>query len=86
MELIVKKECSVTSAMKLKGGIDERESRSYFLNSIAPFEDIRGKRVIIKIDSGLCRMELGFLADARTFRCIIYPGKLNTHVVTQETN
>ena len=60
------KDWSVMLAMNLKGGIDERESRSYFLNSIASFEDIRGKRVIIKIDSGLCRMELWFLADERT--------------------
>ena len=51
----------MTVAMKLKGGMDEREFRSYFLNSIVPLfpdaEDVTGKRVIIKVDSGPGRME-----------------------------
>eukprot|EP00804_Cyclotella_cryptica_P024959 CCRYP_015507-RC/>CCRYP_015507-RC protein AED:0.06 eAED:0.04 QI:0/0/0/1/0/0/2/0/553 len=84
------KEWPVTIAMNSKGGMDEREFRSYFLNSIVPLfpdaEDVTGKRVIIKVDSGPGRMELGFLAEARTLGFIIYPGVLNTTAVTQETD
>ena len=80
----------MTLAMNLKGGMDEREFRSYFLNSIVPLfpdaEDVTGKRVIIKVDSGPGRMELGFLAEARTLGFIIYPGVPNTTAVTQETD
>eukprot|EP00804_Cyclotella_cryptica_P012634 CCRYP_016908-RA/>CCRYP_016908-RA protein AED:0.47 eAED:0.47 QI:0/0/0/1/0/0/3/0/132 len=54
LELI--KEWPVTVAMNLKGGMDEREFRSYFLNSIVPLfpdaEDVPGKRVIMKVDRG----------------------------------
>ena len=56
--------------MNLKGGMDEREFRSYFLNSIVPLfpeaQDVKGMRVIMKDDSGPGRMELGLLAEART--------------------
>ena len=76
--------------MNLKGGMDEREFRSYFLSSIVPLfpdaQDVRGKRVIMKVDSGPGRMELGFLAEARTLGFIIYPGVPNTTAVTQETD
>ena len=71
------KEWPVTVAMNLKGGMDEREFRAYFLNSIVPLfpdaEDVKGKRVIMKVDSGPGRMELGFLAEARTLGFIINP-------------
>ena len=84
------KEWPVTLAMNLKGGMDEREFRSYFLNSIVPLfpdaQDVKGKRVIMKVDSGPGRMELGFLTEARTLGFIIYPGVPNTTAVTQETN
>ena len=49
-------------------------------------QDVRGKRVIMKADSGPGRMELGFLAEARTLGFIIYPGVPNTTAVTQETD
>jgi len=49
-------------------------------------EDVRSKRVIIKVVSGPGRMELGFLAEARTLWVIIYPGVPNTTAFTQETN
>eukprot|EP00804_Cyclotella_cryptica_P004941 CCRYP_014074-RB/>CCRYP_014074-RB protein AED:0.33 eAED:0.33 QI:0/0/0/1/0/0/2/0/201 len=70
--------------------MDEREFMSYFLNSIVPLfpyaQDARGKRVFMKVDSGPGRMELGFLAEARTLGFIIYPGVPNTTSVTQETD
>jgi hypothetical protein len=84
------KEWLVTVAMNLKGGMDEREFRSCFLNYIVPLfldaEVVPGKRVIMKADSGPGRMELGFLAEARTLGFIIYPGVPNTTAVTQETD
>ncbi len=84
------KEWPVTVAMNLKGGMDEREFRSYFLNSIVPLfpdaQDVPGKRVIMKVNSGPGRMEIGFLAEARTLGFIIYPGVPNTTAVTQETD
>ena len=49
-------------------------------------EDITGKTVIIKDDSGPGRMKLGFLAEARTLGFTIYPGVPNTTAVTQETD
>ncbi len=49
-------------------------------------QDVRGKSVIMKVDSGPGRMELGFLAEARTLGFIIYPGVPNTTAVTQETD
>ncbi|KAL7481398.1 LOW QUALITY PROTEIN: hypothetical protein ACHAW6_007078 [Cyclotella cf. meneghiniana] len=84
------REWPVTVAMSLKGGMDEREFMSYFLNSIMPLfpdaQDVPGKRVIMKVDSGPGRMEIGFLAEARTLGFIIYPGVPNTTAVTQETD
>ncbi len=56
--------------------MDEKKFRLYFLNSIVPLfpdgQDVRGKRVIMKVDSGPGRMELGFLVEARTigFLCL----------------
>ncbi|KAL7474304.1 hypothetical protein ACHAW6_000283, partial [Cyclotella cf. meneghiniana] len=84
------KEWPVTLAMNLKGGMDEREFRTYFLNSIVPLfpnaKDDQGKRVIVKVDSGPGRMELGFLAEARTLGFIVYPRVPNTTAVTHETD
>ena len=84
------KEWPVTLGMNLKGGMDEREFRSYFLNSIVPLfpdaQDVKGKRVIMKVDSGSCKMELGFLAEARTLGFIVYQEVPNTTAVTQETD
>jgi hypothetical protein len=90
------KEWSVTLAMIFKGGMEEREFRSYFSNYIvllflaivqlfSDAEDVRGKRVIIKVDSCPGRMELGFLRG-NDLGFIIYPGVQNTTAVTQETN
>jgi len=55
------KEWPVTVAMNMKGGMDEREFRSYFLNYIVPLfsdaQDVPGKRVIMKVESGPGGME-----------------------------
>eukprot|EP00804_Cyclotella_cryptica_P013909 CCRYP_002424-RA/>CCRYP_002424-RA protein AED:0.42 eAED:0.48 QI:0/0/0/1/0/0/2/0/69 len=61
--------------MNSKGGMDEREFRSYFLNSR-----------MLKMSQWSRQNELGFLAEARTLEFIIYPGVPNTTAVTQETD
>eukprot|EP00804_Cyclotella_cryptica_P014587 CCRYP_020639-RA/>CCRYP_020639-RA protein AED:0.30 eAED:0.30 QI:0/0/0/1/0/0/3/0/271 len=82
------KEWPVTLGMNLKGGMERIQV--IFLNSIVPLfpdaQDVREKRVIMKVDSGPDRMELGFLGEARTLGFIIYPGVPNTTAVTQETD
>ncbi len=80
------KDWPVTVEMNLKGGMDEKEFRLYFLNSIVPLfpdaQDVKGKRVIMKVDSGPGRIESGFLAEARALGFIIYPEVPNTMAVT----
>ncbi|KAL7487822.1 hypothetical protein ACHAW6_013421, partial [Cyclotella cf. meneghiniana] len=52
--------------MNLKGGMDEKEFRSYFLNSIVPLfldaQDAKRMRLIMKVDSDPGRMEVRFSA------------------------
>ncbi len=47
---------------------------------------MNGKRVMVKVDSGLGRLELNFLAESRTLGLAIYPGVPNTTTVMQETD
>ena len=84
------KEWPVTIGMNEKGGMDDVEFRQYFLNSIVPLypdsNDVNGKRVMVKVDSGPGRLQENFLAEARTLGFIVYPGVPNTTAVTQETD
>ena len=70
--------------------MDDVEVRQYFLNSIVPLypdsNDVNGKRVMVKVDSGPGRLQENFLAEARTLGFIVYPGVPNTTAVTQETD
>ena len=79
-----------TFGMNEKGGMDNEEFAKYVTNSILPLypdvEDKKGKRVLIKIDSGLGRLNLELLAQLRTPGFILYPGVPNTTAVTQETD
>ena len=56
--------------MNLKCGMDAKEYRSYFLNLIVPLfphaQDVKEKRVMMKVDICKGRMELGFLAEVRS--------------------
>ena len=80
----------MTIGMNEKGGIDEVEFRQYFLNSIVPLfpdsDDVNGKRVMVKVDSGSGRLQENFVAEARTLEFIVYPGIRNATAVTQETD
>ena len=49
-------------------------------------QDVSDKRVIMKVESGPGRIELGFLAEARTLGFIVCPGVPNTIAITQETD
>ena len=84
------RELPCTVAMNEKGGMDEKEFRLYCLNSIVPLypdaEDLPGKRVMIKVDSGPGRLNKDLLAELRLLGFYLYPGVPNTTAVTQETD
>ena len=85
-----KREWAVTFGYNAKGGMDNEQFKEYFRTNIAPLypdaEDKVGKRVVVKVDSGPGRLEIDFLAEARTSGFIIYPSVPNTTAVTQETD
>ncbi len=84
------KEWAVTFGYNAKGGMDNEQFKEYFRTNNAPLypdvEDTLGKRVMVKVDSGPGRLEIEFLAEARTSGFIIYPSVPNTTAVTQETD
>jgi hypothetical protein len=65
-------------------------SKNILWINIAPLypdaADEHGKRVMVKVDSGPGRLEIDYLAEARTLCFIIYPSVPNTMAVTQETD
>jgi hypothetical protein len=85
-----KREWAVTFGYNAKGGMDNEQFKEYFRTNIAPLypdaEDKVDKRVMVKVDSGPGRLEIDFLAEARTSGFIIYPSVPNTTAVTQETD
>jgi|EP01082_Thalassiosira_pseudonana_P008128 hypothetical protein len=84
------REWPCTIGMNEKGGMDEKEFMDYFLHSLVPLypdaEDIPGKRVMVKVDSGPGRLNPELLSRARNMGFYIYPGVPNTTAVTQETD
>ena len=80
----------ITIGLNEKGGMDDAEFEKYILISIVSlFPDtvgIEGKRVIVKLDSGLGRMNIALLAQMRLLGFVLYPGVLNTTAVTQEAD
>ena len=80
----------VTIGMNEKGGMDDEEFHKYIMNSIVPlYPDVsnkKGKRVLIKIDSGPGRTNPELLASLRTMGFVLYPGVPNTTAVSQETD
>lgn len=49
-------------------------------------EQKKGKRMIVKVDSGPGRLEINFLAEEQTSGFIICPSVPNTTSVTQDTD
>ena len=79
-----------TFGMNEKGGMDEKEFNAFLNNSIMPLwpkaEDIKGKRVMLKVDSGPGRTAAELLAQLRLLGFYLYPGVPNTTAVSQETD
>ena len=80
----------ITFGMNEKGGMDEKEFEEYLMNSIVPlYPDARdkpGQRVILKVDSGPGRGNVGLLSKLKLLGFILYPCVPNTTHVTQETD
>jgi len=80
----------ITFGANEKGGMDSEEFEKYVMNSIVPLyphaRNQRGKRVMLKVDSGPGRMNLNLLARLTHLEFILYPCVPNTTHVTQETD
>ena len=80
----------VTIGMNAKGGMDDEEFDQYLLNSLEPLypdvEDVKGKRALLKVDSGPGRLAVKLLARLRLTGWVLYPGVPNTTAVHQETD
>ena len=76
--------------MNENGGMDAMEFEKYIFGSIFilyPHErSIKGKWMIIKVDSGPGRLNQTLLYPLRNLVFIIYPSVPNTTAMTQETN
>jgi hypothetical protein len=61
-----------TTAMNEKGGMDQKEFLEYFMHSLVPLfpdaEDIPGKRVMVKVDSGPGRLNEELCRNPSKFR------------------
>ena len=79
-----------TARMNERAGINAVKLAKYMNNSILPLypdiEDVPGKRVILKVDSGPGRLNVEMLADLRLQGLYLVPGVPNTTHVTQETD
>ncbi len=80
-----------TFGLNEKGGMDKEEFEKYIFNSIIPLypdmEDVPGKRVLIKIDSGPGRSNNQMMcARLRNRGAYLFPGVPNTTSVSQETD
>ena len=76
--------------MNAKGGMDDVDFDEYLYNSLIPLysdaEDVKGKRVIFKLDTGYGRMGMKLLAWLHLLRFVLYPGVSNTTTISQETH
>ena len=80
----------ISIGLNEKGGMDDAEFEKYVKNNIIPLYpdacDMKGKRVMIKVDSGPGRVNVELLAELRLIGFYLYPGVPNRTVVTQETD
>ena len=83
-------ELPCTFGMNAKGGMDEKEFEEYIMNSIIPLfpdaRNVRGKRVMIKIDSGPGQLNPVLIARLCLLGFVLYPSVPNTTAVSQETD
>ncbi len=80
----------ITFGANEKGEMDSEEFEKYVMNSIVPLyphaRNQRGKRVMLKVDSGPGMMNLNLLARLTHLEFILYPYVPNTMHQTQETD
>jgi hypothetical protein len=74
--------------MNERAGMNAVELDKYLKNSILPLypdiQDLPGKRVVLKMDSGPGRLNVEMLADLRLQGLYSIPGVPNTTAKTQE--
>ena len=62
----------------------------YFKNNVAPLhpdtEDVKGRWVMVKVDSGPGCMSVALVPYACIFGFVLFPGVPNSTEVTQETD
>ena len=79
----------INVGMNSRGGMDDVEFE-YLSNSLIPLypvaKDVKGKRVLFKLDSGPGRLGMNLLARLCLLGFVSYPGVPNTTTVSQETN
>ncbi len=72
--------------MYLKGGMDNDKFQKYIFGSIMPLycdaEDKKGKRDMLKVDSGPGQLNRDLLVSLRLLGFYLYPGVPNMTVVT----
>jgi hypothetical protein len=80
----------ISIGLNNKGGMDDAEFFEYLKKSIMKLwpdaAPVKGKWVVIKVDSGPGRLNPDTLAFLRFHGFILYPGVPNTTAVTQETD
>ena len=76
--------------MNEKGGMNDKEFCKYLNNTIYPLfpdmEDVSGKRVLLKVDSGPGCNCMDLLVEARFHGLYVFPGLPNATSVQQETD
>ena len=77
----------ISYGMNEKGGMDKVEFDKCVMNSIVPLypdsDDVPGKRIMIKVDSGPGRLNVRLVARLRLLGFYLYPGVPNTTAVSQ---
>ena len=70
--------------------MDEGEFEKCFIGSVFALypdvKNVKGKRVLIKVDSGPGRLNALLLCTYRLLGYVLYPGVPNTTAVSQETD
>jgi len=85
-----RREWQPSIGMNLKGGMDDDEFFKYLKVNIIPLYpdalDVKGKRVMIKIDSGPGRLNMDMIVYCRSLGFYLFPSVPNATSVSQETD
>ena len=81
---------AITIWRNAKGGMEDVKFDEYLSNSLIPLypdaEDLKGKRVIFKLDSGPGRLGVKLLARILPLGFVLYPFVPNTTALSQDTD